>query len=97
MGLKSLDEQTLEIWSRQFGHLPEPGWRPQDNLTPLEAWEGLLLDDDSPLPTRIMAEVTWCPYLSKQPARCVIGRCVHTLASPAKSTAITVTPCTKSI
>jgi hypothetical protein len=59
MVLKSHDEQTLEIWSRQFGHLPEPGWRPQDNNTPLEAWEGLLLDDDAPIPVRVMAEVSW--------------------------------------
>ena len=40
------DEETLGIWSRQFGHLPEPGWRPSDMPTPLEAWEGLLLEDD---------------------------------------------------
>lgn len=47
------DEKTLAIYSRQFGHLPDPGWRPA-RPTPLEAWEGLLLEDD-PTPVGYMA------------------------------------------
>mmetsp|Transcript_34899 Transcript_34899/g.71239 ORF Transcript_34899/g.71239 Transcript_34899/m.71239 type:complete len:513 (-) Transcript_34899:114-1652(-) len=47
------EEKSLGVITRQFGHLPEPGWRPSINSTPIEAWEGLVLEDDNGL-------LGWC-------------------------------------
>ena len=53
------DEKSLAVLSRQFGHLPDTGWRP-NKATPLEAWEGLVTEDDIIYPTRCLAH---CMFL----------------------------------
>jgi len=53
---QTTDEKTLSIYSRQFGHLPDPGWRPA-RPTPLEAWSGLIMEDDPTPCGRLAAEM----------------------------------------